>query len=210
MKLERISDNQFKFTIYEEDLAEYNLTIKEFLSGSKKSVNYFQTVIHTALSENDFSITNIPVLVEAVSGIDDADKTNVVILITKFNYNNTFQNQEPKNNINVKSNDIINIDIESQKYIFYSFNDIKAISIISNKISNLHIDVNSTLIKLNDNYIMSLDIQSLEIYDKLNLEYIFNEFGRKLSSHNLSMNFFAEHGKVIVKDDALKIIKEYY
>lgn len=79
MKLERISENQIRCTLYKADLAEKELLISELAYGTDKAKELFRELMQQASSELGFEVDNIPLMIEAIP----VSKECLVLIITK-------------------------------------------------------------------------------------------------------------------------------
>lgn len=79
MKIERVSENQIKCTLYRSDFEDRHLTIKDFFGGSDKARKLFADVLREAGDEFDFYTENVPVMIEAIPAARDS----LTVIITK-------------------------------------------------------------------------------------------------------------------------------
>lgn len=66
MKIERISENQIRFTLNKADLADKQLHITELAYGTDKAKALFQELMQQAADELGFEMENLPLMVEAI------------------------------------------------------------------------------------------------------------------------------------------------
>lgn len=66
MKIERISDNQIRCTLYKSDLTNRQLKMSELAYGTKKTRDLFQDMLIQASEELGFEVNDIPIVIEAV------------------------------------------------------------------------------------------------------------------------------------------------
>ena len=78
MKIERISENQIRCTLTNEDLANRQLRISELALGSEKAKNFFRDMMQQAHKEFGFEADNIPLMIEAMPS-----SSGLVLVITK-------------------------------------------------------------------------------------------------------------------------------
>ncbi|MEE3420035.1 MAG: adaptor protein MecA [Lachnospiraceae bacterium] len=76
MKIEKISDNQIKCTLTQEDLANYNIRLSELAYGTDKARKLFQEMMTEAYKEVGFEVNHTPLMIEAIP-----DKENSLVLI---------------------------------------------------------------------------------------------------------------------------------
>ena len=78
MKIERISENQIRCTLTNEDLASRQLRISELALGSEKAKNLFRDMMQQAHIQFGFEADNIPLMIEAMPSA-----SGLVLVITK-------------------------------------------------------------------------------------------------------------------------------
>ncbi len=79
MKIEKISDNQIKCTLTQQDLKDHNIQISELAYGSEKAKALFREMMTQAFQEVGFNAENIPLMVEAIP----EKQNSLVLIITK-------------------------------------------------------------------------------------------------------------------------------
>lgn len=79
MKIEKISDNQIRCTLTQEDLQNYNIRLSELAYGTDKARKLFQEMMTEAYRKVGFEVDHTPLMIEAIP-----DKQNsLVLLISK-------------------------------------------------------------------------------------------------------------------------------
>ena len=66
MKIERISENQIRCTLYKADLADKELLLTELAYGTDKAKELFRELMQQASNELGFEVDNIPLMIEAI------------------------------------------------------------------------------------------------------------------------------------------------
>ena len=79
MKIERLSDNQMRFTLTGEDLARRKMKLSELTYGSEKARALFQEMMQQAADDYGFDAANVPLLVEAIPVSAD----QLILVVTK-------------------------------------------------------------------------------------------------------------------------------
>lgn len=79
MKIERISENQIRCTLYKADLADKELLLTELAYGTDKAKELFRELMQQASNELGFEVDNIPLMIEAIP----VSKDCLVLIITK-------------------------------------------------------------------------------------------------------------------------------
>lgn len=79
MKIERISENQIRCTLYKADLADKELLLTELAYGTDKAKELFRELMQQASNELGFEVDNIPLMIEAIP----VSKDCLILIITK-------------------------------------------------------------------------------------------------------------------------------
>lgn len=79
MKIERLSENQIRCTLYKADLADKELLLTELAYGTDKAKELFRELMQQASNELGFEVDNIPLMIEAIP----VSKDCLVLIITK-------------------------------------------------------------------------------------------------------------------------------
>lgn len=79
MKIEKISDNQIRCTLYKNDLIDRELKISELAYGTEKAKALFRDMIQQAFYEFGFEVDDIPLMIEAIPISTEC----LVLVITK-------------------------------------------------------------------------------------------------------------------------------
>jgi len=79
LKIEKINDNQIRFTLSHEDLDSRHLRISELAYGSPKARALFQELMQKASAEVGFEAEDIPLMIEAIP----MSAEGLVLLVTK-------------------------------------------------------------------------------------------------------------------------------
>ncbi len=79
MKIERISENQIRCTLYKSDLADKELLLTELAYGTDKAKELFRELMQQASNELGFEVDNIPLMIEAIPVSPEC----LILIITK-------------------------------------------------------------------------------------------------------------------------------
>lgn len=79
MKLERLSENQIRCTLYKSDLADKELHLTELAYGTEKAKELFRELMQQASSELGFEVDNVPLMIEAIPVSPEC----LILVITK-------------------------------------------------------------------------------------------------------------------------------
>lgn len=80
MKIEKISENQIKFTLNRSDLASRQIKISELAYGNEKTKDLIQDMMEQASDELDFELNDTPLMIEAIPVSMDC----IVLMVTKI------------------------------------------------------------------------------------------------------------------------------
>ena len=80
MKIEKISENQIKFTLNRTDLASRQIKISELAYGTEKTRDLIEDMIEQASDELDFELNDDPLMIEAIPVSMDC----IVLMVTKI------------------------------------------------------------------------------------------------------------------------------
>lgn len=79
MKLERLSENQIRCTLYKSDLADKELHLTELAYGTDKAKELFRELMQQASNELGFEVENVPLMIEAIPVSSEC----LILVITK-------------------------------------------------------------------------------------------------------------------------------
>ncbi len=79
MKIERLSENQIRCTLYKADLADKEMLLTELAYGTDKAKELFREMMQQASNELGFEVDNIPLMIEAIPVSPEC----LVLIVTK-------------------------------------------------------------------------------------------------------------------------------
>ena len=79
MKIEKLNENQIRFTLTGEDLASRRMKISELAYGSDKAKQLFQEMMSQAAQDYGFEVNNAPLMIEAIPVSQD----QLILVVTK-------------------------------------------------------------------------------------------------------------------------------
>ena len=204
MKIEKLTENKIRIIVNSYDLENKNLDFKALLSRTLDSQGFFLDMLEKAKTEVGFNTDGCKILVEAFSTTDEY----LIFTITKYvDKSNTQTGKRPKvkmKNLNISATKAIykldNFDVfcDLCTYLNNNFSNITKIS----KCSSLYLYNNNYYLLIRNNNI-SKDIMQ-------NFYISISEF---LSMANLSSTFenkLFEHGKAIIKNNAILTGIKYF
>ena len=226
MRIERISTNQIRCTLSNVDLENRNLNVVELAYGSDNAKALFQEMLSKASYEVGFDADDSPLMIEAVplsnesiiiyvTKVDDPDELDT--RFAKFSptmADDVFASFDMKfNNLLEGAEGALDLDdetSESQKEPYlraYSFETLdelieaaKAVKTYSGENTLYKDEVNKRFIlvlKKNENK-----------KDFASAANILSEYGVKLSATTFSEDYYKEHFKVMVRENAISQISK--
>lgn len=196
MKIEKLSENKLRVTLCLKDMLRWNVSYENLLPNNPDTNEMFWDIIHKATEQTGMKFDNCRLIIEAMQPADDI----CVMIITKKSLSENRQvKYKFKRNISDKMSDYV--------YVFKSFNDV-----ISFAKRNLYycflLDGKNSLyregkyIKL----VVSFPPELKEYNDAFGDAVC--EYADLHHASNFYASYLEEHGKMIIKNNALKII--YY
>lgn len=197
--MKNFGENKIRITLNISDLAEKNIDFHEFMSNPIDSQSLFMDMLDQAEKEIGFVTKNCKIMIEALA----MSSGNFVLTVTRVLPETEKSVTSPRKKIKVKrkTNNINCVIFEFLSFDdFYDF-EMSLTSSLFNKISKSI--SNSKLYLYNQKYYL--------IFDKLpeNSEFIkvlsasVSEFGKFVSSSDTYKNKIIEHGKIMIKKNAI-------
>lgn len=126
---------------------------------------------------------------------------------------NIFKDMTKKPDMPKSAEDINKVVEKSEKefkpnIIIFSFKNIDTVSFATKRIPS-QIDFKSSLVQSDDRFYLTLEANKNED-ELLNVENFLYEYGDKHISTLESKHYLIEHGEVIIKNDAIKILSDLY
>lgn len=200
MKIEKLTENKIRAIIKQEDIKNKNVNLEELVQTSVDSQDLLLDILEKAKQELDFNIDGCKLLIETFSSSDDI----FIFTITKYNVsNNKKKYLSAKRKISPTDN-----------YVnFFKFSNFDDFCNFCNSVGNLQTKrlYKSAILYLYNNkiYLLISKLNASHKNYKLFYSYIL-EFSRQIF---YSKNFEAklkEHGKIIIKNNALNIGIKYF
>jgi len=204
MKIERISETQMKFILMHTDLEERDIKINELSHSSDKTQRLFKEIIQLAQDEGAFTSESTPYKIEAMRvGVD-----SLAVMVTKLDADDfeKHYNLEPaaKGRCRYKRNDYIDQPEYpgEDSHSVFSFGSLDMAATACEAICLVFYG-ESRLYKLDGRYCLWLLNETEDDRTTSDLEAILQEFGQKHVSNAISKQYLAEHGEVIIAEDAV-------
>lgn len=203
MKIEKLTENKIRIIINSEDLDESNTDINSLMTKAIETQSLFFEMLSRAEKEVGFYTEGCKLLIEAFSSIDGF----LVFTITKTNKKNCTSNDSNnhKKKLLVKRKSIIS----SNNVAIYTFDNFEQFCEFCNYINNItNLDIkkiskNISLYLYKNTYYLILENINIT-YQHLNKFYFdISEFANLESHSNCFKHKLIEHGKIIIKRNAI-------
>lgn len=211
MKIEKLTDNKIRVIINSNDLELNNLNIHTIMSKNLESQDIFLDILKKAEKEVDFKTEGYKLLIEAFSLSDDF----CVFMITKYNKNEEKSDNSNKHNykkLTAKKKDFYYIS----KNMVYDFKDFETFCNFCSFLNNMHqFDINKfcrnvSLYSYNNTFYLILSDINMEYKYKNTFLSSIAEFA-KISNHTKNFSSkLLEHGKPVIKNNAITICTQYF
>lgn len=210
MKIEKLTENKIRVIVQPDDLPNKKIDVNSLFSNAMEQEGLFFKMLDKAEKELNFHTEGCKLLIEAFSSIDDI----LVFTITKYisNEENYTSSNLPRKKLSVKRK-TINL---SQKSGIYQFENFDTFCNFCKCIYEMHdFDVNKfakniSLYLYHDTYFLVVKNINTK-YELLNRFYSTVLEFSKLSSYSENFeNKLIEHGKVIMKKNAIELGIQYF
>lgn len=206
MKIEKLTDNKIRVILKPKDFKDGNINIKSLLLPTPESQSLFLEILNRAKEEVDFDTEGHKILVEAFWENDDI----FVFTITKYIDSNNNLLTTPKKYVTAKKK---NYTLNSKLgiYQFKTFDDFCDFCNSINSITNYNrIFKSSILYFYNDLYFLVINGFSLSNKSVHSMHAYLLEFSKFLTNDSNFEIKLIEHGKVVIKNNAIKTGIKYF
>ena len=226
MKIERLSDNQIKFTLTEKDLSERNIEMRELSYGSEKAQVLFHEIMEKAIAECDFHTTSdTPLIIEAIP----ISRDGLTIIVTRVSsieeferrmgyplaletYKKVRRTKDAPEKIDIRQRKKLNEKKPKQKgdlpkQIIFEFFDLDRVIEGTIRISGTNFGANS-LFKYNGRYYLVFENNRKRLSP--GQELALKEYGRKFSNLEMSYVFLKEYGELIIERNAVATFAKHF
>ena len=199
MKIEKLTENKIRVIINSDELETKDLNVHTIMTKAIETQDIFGTILKKAEKEVNFYTDGCKLLIEAFSSLEDV----LVFTITKF----SSDNETKKKKLVVKRKSFS----KASNYVICQFQNFEAFCEFCNTIKSLHkVDVaklskNIALYEWKHNYYLILKNINTQ-YENSGLFYsTLSEFGKLVSFSEHFESKLLEHGKVVIKKNAIDI-----
>ena len=228
MKIERLSENQMRFTVWRQELEDNDIDISD-IAGNKsgKADELLKMLMNRAKDEFGFEPESAPLVVEAMQ----VDQDCMVFLVTKLEEG---QEMDPKyeyiqklkeglkQNIDQFTTKKESSDISIGKpteqnnkkdnllpYVIYTFTDIEKLITVAKKTENFYNSNNTLYITPDDvtYFLVASHNNNTDNEFRLLCRQL-REFGKPYDFNYATKYYMDEHYRLVIKDNALQTLSE--
>lgn len=234
MKIERISENQIKFTLTKDDLVTRNIKLEELIKPSEKTQKLFLDMMRTALDEYGFK-GDAPLMIEAVPVAMDG----IMIIVTKITENvddiipKILNNEdtkpkaetkkpksappkpkdsEEKDFLKMRRKDLMpiySVEMDKDDCLIYSFENLDDILDLFEPLAEIY-SGNVSVYKHRGIYNLILNAADI-MPNKLNsAEALLDEYGEESESSSVNRAYLEEYGEKIIKDKLIASLSKVF
>ena len=217
MKIEKVNENQIRCTLSKKDLAERQIKLSELAYGSEKAKGLFRDMIEQANYEFGFEADDIPLMIEAIPLSGD----NIILQITKVEYpeeldtrfskfSESGEEEEPaldESSIlpefqNEKADEITNLTK------MFEFKNLEQMERLSHVLAGFYEGENDLYKDESKNKLFLLVQKSHHTPEEFNkVCNVISEYGIHRKYAPAKEAFLKEHGKLLVKTNALQVLE---
>lgn len=208
MKIEKLTENKIRIILKKEDFKGNSTDIQKLFLTTPESQNFFLEILNRAKEEVNFDTDGHKLLIEASFQNEEA----FIFTITKYiESNNTF-NTKPRKYLTIKRKSQT-LTKSCSIYQFNNFEDFCDFCNFINKNNNIYLKSifkTSVLYLYNDTYYLVIDGINISNKSLNSFHSILLEFSSFLT---FTKNFkfkLKEHGKVIIKNNAINTGITYF
>lgn len=201
MKIEKLTENKIRIILNIEDLEKNNVDFKSILSNSTESQTLLLTMLNKAEKEVGFYTKDCKILIEAFG----SSSGQLIFTITKFSPEIP-QTLSPKKRLSVKRK-LVGLDSKVSIYCFKNFDAFcdfcNCLSInISKNLKQLCKSI--SLYLYNDTYYLIVSNINTNFKYLKGFYSTVSEFASFVSNSNDFESKLLEHGKIVIKNNAIK------
>lgn len=198
MKLEKLTENKIRVILTQEDLEKNNLTFEDFSANVLAFQTFFVTMLDKAEKELNFVTKNYKLLIES-SSLENV----VVFTITRFDKNIYKKSVTVSKKRSTFNNSNLVYSFENFDIFCYFCKSVQCLN--KPKIAK---DI-SLYFYNNTYYLIFTDIDKFSKQQK-KFFYHISEFGNLVSKTNEVIAKIKEHGKLIMKHNAISTSTKYF
>ena len=217
MKIEKVNENQIRCTLSKKDLADRQIKLSELAYGSEKAKGLFRDMIEQANYEFGFEADDMPLMIEAIPLSGD----NIILQITKVEYPEELDtrfskfseaDEEEENTLNESS---ILPEFQNEKADeitnltkMFEFRTLEQVERLAKILAGFYEGTNDLYKDEGKNKFLLLVQKSDHTPEDFNkVCNVISEYAVHKKYTPAKEAFLKEHGKLLVKGNALQILE---
>ena len=218
MKIEKVNENQIRCTLSKKDLADRQIKLSELAYGSEKAKGLFRDMIEQANYEFGFEADDIPLMIEAIP----LSGEKIILQITKVEYPEELDtrfskfSEEGEEEDEVVSESSILPELQTEKaddisnltkmFEFQGIDQLERLAQVLDGFYEGENDLYKDVVKNRLYLLLQKGNHSPEEFNKVC--NVVCEYGIHRKYVPAKEAFLKEHGKVLLKGNALQVISE--
>ena len=217
MKIEKVNENQIRCTLSKKELADRQIKLSELAYGSEKAKGLFRDMIEQANYEFGFEAEDIPLMIEAIP----LSGENIILQITKVEYPEELDTRFSKFSEEHGEDEVVNEtsilpELQGEKadditeltkmFEFKTFAQLERLSQVMGEYYHGENDLYKNDAKNQFYLLVRKSDHSPEEFNKVC--NVISEYAIHKKYSPAKEAFLKEHGKVLVKGNALQVISE--
>lgn len=200
MRIEKINENQIRCILSKKDLADRQIKLSELAYGSEKARGLFRDMIEQANDEFGFEADDIPLMIEAMPLSDE----NIILQITKVE--NPEEIEDTFIFPDIQGGQAEDFSTQTQLFEFKSLNQIERVAQVLDGFYEGENDLYKNEITKSFYLLMQKSMHTAEEFYKVC--HVISEYAIHREYVAAKEAFLKEHGKLLVKGNALQILGE--
>jgi adapter protein MecA 1/2 len=196
MKIERLSQDKIRIFLTFDDLTERGIQKEDMWREIPKVHELFSEMMEQAYSELGFDVSG-PLAVEVFA----LPARGMVVIVTKGKMDSSNVSDKYDEH-DIEEVYEMEFTLEQTDLISYSFHELEDLLQMS-KVINPHLIEGGTLYSYKNKYILQIEPIDIDEQRLQNIISILSEFGEAVS---VTQAVLEEYGKVLISDDAVKVI----
>ncbi len=200
MRIERISGNKIKVLVNRDDVRAWNVSLKNFTDNTPEAQDMFWYALKMAERDVDFTIGKAQLLVETLATTNDG----FVMIISKIENESEIAESLARSGKSIKMSELKLCRRPKPSLLrVFRFEGFDALCAGVSEISGLYLG-ESRLFKYNEEFY--LEVKPRDAFGFFETENILSEFSEKVKNPSVMQGVLAEHGKAMIKADAVEVI----
>lgn len=201
-------DNKIRITLNKQDLDEKNIDIHSFMANSLETQDLFLNLLEKAEEEVGFVTKNYQIRIEALATLDG----NFVFTVTRMSPVNKPKNIYKRKTLHIKRK-TYNIHSTTAIYLFSDFDDFcELCNFLESSSFNFMFKIAKKILlyEYDNNYYLLFSDLHVPPEKIIQFHSCISEFATNIHNSELFKSKLQEHGKLIIKHNALKTGKQFF